>query len=99
MVAPDAESGTKPVQLASGVALLPMRTLNARLVPAGVLPVHEAVPQLTCDPPSKTREVMLPERAYGLTRIQSTVTTPPATAALLTTGRMLALTAMGCEAT
>ena len=37
MVAPDAESGMKPVQLLSGVGVLPSRTLRVRLVLAGVL--------------------------------------------------------------
>ena len=37
---PGAATGTKALQVASGVGVLPVRTLIATLVPAGVVAVH-----------------------------------------------------------
>ena len=77
MVAPEPDNGMKQDQVLSGVGVFPMRTENTRLVPVGVALVQEAEVHVTAWPPSKTRERKLPEAAYGLSRIQSTVTTPP----------------------
>src|ERR1700736_597031 len=75
--APGAACGTKPVQLASGVAVGPVRTPIASVVPAGALAVHWIVCQATGVKASKTRETNVPLAVYGVMRIQSTNTTPP----------------------
>lgn len=63
----------------SGVGVSPVRTESATLVPAGVPASHESAPQATREPASRTREVKVPEDAYGVTRSQSTLSVPPRT--------------------
>jgi hypothetical protein len=56
IAAGELESVVKPVHVSSGVALLPVRTWNTRLVPGGVSLVHEAVVHVAGPPASKTLE-------------------------------------------
>ena len=51
----------KALQLPSGVGVLPVRTLSATPVPAGVSAVHERASQSTDWPASRTRESKVPE--------------------------------------
>ena len=53
----------KSVQVPSGVAVLPVRTLSARLVPAGSPAVHVASTQVADPPASRTRDRKVPEAA------------------------------------
>src|SRR5947209_3484822 len=50
----------QPDQLASGTAMLPVRTSRIRLVPGGVIAVQLIVPQLTACPALRTAEVKVP---------------------------------------
>src|SRR5437868_14443544 len=100
MAAPELARGIKLLQLASGVGVSPTRTLSARLVPDGTSADHAASNQPTGAPASRTRDKKLPEATYGgVSHIQSTVSAAPPTLASLTTGRRLAVMAIGCEAT
>ena len=62
---PEEPTGLKPLQLPSGVGVLPVRTLSATPVPAGVSAVHERASQLTDWPASRTRESNVPEVGVG----------------------------------
>src|SRR5439155_6812396 len=79
--APEPVTGVNAVQVPSGVAVSPERTLNETAVPAGVSLVHDALVQVPGPPPSKVRESKVPE--YGVIRTESIETAaPPATASL-----------------
>jgi hypothetical protein len=54
---PELESEVKAVQVPSGTGVFPNRTLIPIPVPAGVVLVHDAVPQLAIAPASKIRDV------------------------------------------
>src|SRR5262245_10575827 len=69
--------GAKAVHVVSGVGVLPVRMLIATLVPAGVAAFHWMLCQSTGLPASKTRDMNVPLPAYGVMRIQFTVTLPP----------------------
>ena len=62
---PEEPTGLKPLQLPSGVGVLPVRTLSATPVPAGVSAVHERASQLTDWPASRTRESKCPRPGRG----------------------------------
>ena len=62
-------------------------------MPEGVAAVHAAVPQSVACPLSNTREVKLPEAAYGVTRSQSTASVPPPVLKSLTIASRLLPTA------
>ena len=64
------------------------QTYVSTLVPAGVLAVHSMLPQLTRPPPPKMRERKLPDAAYGVMRIQSTLIAAPPALYSLRSGRM-----------
>jgi hypothetical protein len=84
---------------ASGIAVSPVRTRRAMAVPAGADCVQEKAPQLDLCPASRTREVKLPEEAYGVTRSQSTDSAGPPEAASLASARRGPGTATACVAT
>src|SRR4051812_10189338 len=86
MGAPGPDSGTQSLQVLSGVGVLPSRTLSVRDVLAGVALFHEAVPQGTGVPASKTLDKYVPDVA--LIRSQSTDTPPFPTSKSLTAGRI-----------
>src|SRR5262249_14824716 len=92
--------GANAVHVPSGVGALPVRTLIATLVPAGVAAVHWILFQSTGLPASKTRDRNVPFAAYGVIRIQFTVTLPPnSLKSLAAIGRIGPVTVKGCEAT
>src|SRR5262245_19960721 len=74
---PPAPTGVNAVQVASGVGVLPVRTLIATLVPAGVLAFHWMLCQSTGLLASNTRDRNVPLPEYGVMRTQFTVTLPP----------------------
>ena len=53
--------GVKALQVPSGLAVLPVRTLSATPVPAGVAAFQLSEPQSAPWPASKTRESKLPD--------------------------------------
>ena len=57
MSSPEAAIGLKALQLPSGVAVSPVRTLRPTEVPAGVSASQVSAPHWTGSPASKTREV------------------------------------------
>src|SRR6267143_1020547 len=99
MVPPEAEIGVNPVQLVAGVGEFDALTLMATLVPAGVLAVHDKVPQVVVAPASNTCEMNAPEAAYGVNRIQSTVTAPLPVLKSLAIGIIVPVTANAWVAT
>ena len=50
----------KPLQVPSGTAVLPVRTLSATAVPVGVVAIQLSAPQSEPWPASKTRESKVP---------------------------------------
>src|SRR5580765_2210566 len=88
MLAPDEATLAYAVQVPSGTGVSPRRTSSATLVPAGVVALHDSVPQDTADPASKTRETNVPGETYGVIRIQSTTTVPPPANRSLIAGRI-----------
>src|SRR2546430_10579911 len=98
-LAPDAASALNALHVASGTGVLPVRTLIASAVPAGMLLDHAADPHAACDPALNVRDVNVPELAYGLSRIQSTVNTLPSAVSSLTSGRSGVVTVIVCVAT
>ena len=60
---PEGPSGAKFDHVASGVGLFPVRTLTVCVVPEGTSAFHVATPQLVADPPSRTRDVNVPDAA------------------------------------
>ena len=93
MSSPLAAIGLNELQLASGVGVLPVRTLSATPVPGGVAEVHARAPQSAPSPASRTRESKLPDPGYGLIRSQSTESSPPPGLKSLLSGRMLSANA------
>src|SRR4051812_32422696 len=90
----------KSVQVASGVGVLPIRTLIARLVSAGTEAAHVASTQVAGAPGSRTRDRNVPEGVYGGdSHIQSTDSVPAPTARSLATGRIESVTAREWDAT
>ena len=65
MASPDFAIGVNTVHVPSGTAVFPYRALMARVVPTGVLLVHEAVPQFTVVVASKTRDKKVPDSCIG----------------------------------
>jgi hypothetical protein len=63
MADPELPIGVNALQVLSGSGVLPPRTLIPRLVPAGVLLVHDAAPQFTVVVASKIRERNVPDAA------------------------------------
>jgi hypothetical protein len=96
---PEDASGVKLDHVASGVGTLPVRTLTAWVVPDGTSAFHVAVPHPVTDPASKTRDVNVPEVAYGVNRIQFTETFPPPKAKSLMSGRICGVITTAWEAT
>src|SRR5712691_2148615 len=70
-----AAKAPNPVQVPSGVGVLPVRTMIATLDADG-LAIDWRLCQLVFTPASNTRDVNAPEAAYGLRRFQSTMTFP-----------------------
>src|SRR5690349_1314479 len=58
------------------LVVLPVRTVMARLVPAGVSLLSFTTPQLVTAPASATRDVKVPVATYGVARSQSTDKAP-----------------------
>src|SRR5262249_11790358 len=99
-IGPPDDIGAKLLQVASGVAVLPPRTLIATLVPAGVVAFHWMLCQATGAPASKIRDWNVPAPAYGDKRIQSTKMVPPnGLKSLAATGRIGPATAIAWLAT
>ena len=86
---PDVEIGVKPVQLVAGAAEFDALTLIATLVPDGVRAVHDNAPHVDAVPASNTREMNVPDAAYGVTRIQSTVMAPEPVVKSLASGSIV----------
>ena len=86
---PDAEIGLNPVQLVAGVGEFDAFTLIATLVPDGVRAVHDNAPHVAVAPASNTREMNVPDAAYGVTRIQSTVMAPEPVVKSLASGSIV----------
>jgi hypothetical protein len=74
---PGAVTAAKLVQLPSGVAVSPVRSKMAMLVPDGVRPCQVIVAQSTALCASKTRDTNDPVVEYGVRRIQLTTMLPP----------------------
>jgi hypothetical protein len=74
--APGDNTGTNPLHVLSGVAVSPVRTPSASVVPAGTSAVQLMLSQLTPLEASNTRERNAPELAYGVVRTQSTTMSP-----------------------
>jgi hypothetical protein len=83
---PDAEIGVNPAHVVAGVGEFDAFTLIATLVPAGVRAVHDIAPHVAVTPASSTREMNVPDAAYGVNRIQSIVIPPPPVLKSLATG-------------
>src|ERR1700730_14503118 len=94
--APGAAIGAYELHEPSGVDVLPVRTLIARLVPAGVTLVHPMLCQVTIDMASNTRDSNAPDATYGgLIQSESTIMTPPPSRkSLAAIGRMFPVMAM-----
>src|SRR5919201_1399297 len=76
--APGAAMGCQADQVPSSASgVLPVRTLRAALVPAGVAAFHCMLFQLTSAFASNTRDWKVPDAAYGVSRIQSITMLPP----------------------
>src|SRR5258705_7053153 len=98
--APGAVSGVNALHEASGVAVLPVRTAIASVVPAGVTPVQSVVAQSTGASASNTRDMNEPDAVYGVMRIQSTTTLPPSgVKSLAAIGRIGPAMVAACDAT
>ena len=70
---------TNDDHVASGTAASPKRTLRRSVVSAGTVTTDVAEFQVTCEPPSSTRDVNVPAVAYGAKRTESIVNPlPPA---------------------
>src|SRR2546425_9944115 len=96
---PDAEIGVNPVQLVAGVGEFDGFTLTVTLVPVGVRAVHDTVLHVAVAPASITREMNVPDAAYGVNRIQLTATPPPPVVKSLAMGIIESGTANACVAT
>src|SRR5213592_3907215 len=96
-MAPGPASGAKALHEPSGVGVSPLRTLRARLVPAGVSPVHDAWSQAPAPPPSKTRDSNVP--VYCFDWSQSTDTFAPPTPKSLTIACIVDAMVAACDAT
>ena len=60
MAPPEVAMGVKLLQVPSGVGVLPVRTLSATSVPAGVSSVQLSAPQSAAWPASRMRESKVP---------------------------------------
>src|SRR5207244_3591453 len=86
-------------QLVAGVGEFDALTLRATLVPDGVRAVHDNAPHAAIWPASNTREMNVPDAAYGVSRIQSTETLPPPVLKSLAIGIIVPAIAVACVAT
>ena len=96
--APGDARGLKLDHVASGVGVLPVRTLTTWSSPRDIGVPRDGAPAVT-EPASKTRDVNVPELAYGLSRIQFTETFPPPESKSLMRGRIGVAIATACDAT
>jgi hypothetical protein len=78
----------KDVHVPSGTGELPNRTDIASADPDGTLDVQNMEAHVRVELPSSTRDVKLPEAAYGVSRNQSRDKTPSPTVKSLAMGRM-----------
>src|SRR6266850_6052132 len=88
-----------PAQLVAGVGEFDAFTLIATLVPDGVRAVHDIAPHVAVPPASNTRERNVPDAAYGVTRIQSTVMAPEPVVKSLASASIGPAIATACVAT
>src|SRR5215212_3455251 len=89
----------KSLQVESGLGVAPVRSLKARLVPAGTVASHSSVDQRAFAFAARTRDRKTAGVAYGVTWTQSTTSLFPSTVKSLATGRLGPATETACVAT